>query len=839
MGAKQGKVARGDISDDKYPATPFLLHGVASSDHVHHYLPANIPLFPMLNQTYAEECTKTWRDICKATPDKMKGYDQPGIVLFQDEFFHRLFQRDSAMEGVFSSPKKRAEVLVLAMTFILKTASDDHEKVKHRCRHLGHMHRSIPLVRPHHFAVYVGTCIEVIMHWLGKESTPNVGEAWSNVMGFYLKHIMQAYLFQTVNESDFAQNTTATAGPTTVIDTRNRYEDAFSVPMACLEIARNLQISAMSAVSELRDAYKAIKFLQEALTKSKEEVGMCHSQLMVQEEQHLVDIHTLQAELNQERAKTVQAQPPAACQHHGHGLDALQRQYTNELKKLRDELDNAIHFRQRAEEVAAECQAELNAERQKYSSLGAQLHTLQTSMNTIQDQLDISITDNTSLEARLSHVVSVSNAQQDKIVTLEIALADMSSGLASSQETCATLARDKRRLEEEVVAVRLYQVEEVAAPSPVEAILDLKRESKTVQTEDESSSLPTHGHLGEWKDTLRGLASDLKTIRGDVGAMQAAALPSLDQLYQYTSRPKNPHGAYVNALSAQVRSLREEWHAAKDTWAAISAESLAFVTDQLTTFSIVLSARNAQTRNRQQLAALRVQALRSERDDLKATVMTWQADVEAHVKQVLVAQDRHLQRASRGAEGTERQLMAREDTTSPHFRYVLIPSPSDAISWVTLERRLGQLKTPFHRLMSSLEQANYVLKLLVAFLDAIPAPAFDMNSPEVEHILTSWTSDVMARTAAARWLSAMYFNHPTNESSFRFTGLTREVKDAILVLIVPLLLKAKRQVQVRRKRQPTTDAKWDIAIEASPKRQPQPQSAVFKAIQRRLSELQK
>ncbi|KAF0756638.1 hypothetical protein DYB37_000516 [Aphanomyces astaci] len=216
MGAKQGKVARGDISDDKYPATPFLLHGVASSDHVHHYLPANIPLFPMLNQTYAEECTKTWRDICKATPDKMKGYDQPGIVLFQDEFFHRLFQRDSAMEGVFSSPKKRAEVLVLAMTFILKTASDDHEKVKHRCRHLGHMHRSIPLVRPHHFAVYVGTCIEVIMHWLGKESTPNVGEAWSNVMGFYLKHIMQAYLFQTVNESDFAQNTTATAGPTTV-----------------------------------------------------------------------------------------------------------------------------------------------------------------------------------------------------------------------------------------------------------------------------------------------------------------------------------------------------------------------------------------------------------------------------------------------------------------------------------------------------------------------------------------------------------------------------------------------------------------------------------------------
>ncbi|ETW09603.1 hypothetical protein H310_00141 [Aphanomyces invadans] len=215
MGAKQGKVARGDISEDKFPTKEFLKHGLASSDHVHHYLPANLPLFPTLNPTYAQECTKTWRDICKATPDKMKGYDKAGIVLFQDEFFHRLFQRDTSMEAVFPSPKKRAEVLVLAMTFVLKTAVEDHELVKNRCRHLGHMHRSIPLMRPHHFAVYVGTCIEVIMHWLGKEGTPNVGEAWSNVMGFYLKYILQAFLFQTVDEAEFAQNTNANVGPTT------------------------------------------------------------------------------------------------------------------------------------------------------------------------------------------------------------------------------------------------------------------------------------------------------------------------------------------------------------------------------------------------------------------------------------------------------------------------------------------------------------------------------------------------------------------------------------------------------------------------------------------------
>ncbi|KAF0685453.1 Aste57867_22667 [Aphanomyces stellatus] len=213
MGAKSSKVKRGEFSDDKYPETDFTRHGLATSDEVHHYLPANLPLLPTLNNTYATECTRTWKEICKANTDKMKGYDKPGIVLFQDEFFHRLFQRDAGLEAVFSSPKKRAEVLVLAMTFMLKNAVEDPAKAANRCRHLGHHHRSFPLIRPHQFAVYVSTCIEVIMYWLGHDGTPNVGEAWSNMMGFFLKHILQAYLFQLVDESEFSQNTNVNAGP--------------------------------------------------------------------------------------------------------------------------------------------------------------------------------------------------------------------------------------------------------------------------------------------------------------------------------------------------------------------------------------------------------------------------------------------------------------------------------------------------------------------------------------------------------------------------------------------------------------------------------------------------
>ncbi|EQC40991.1 hypothetical protein SDRG_02052 [Saprolegnia diclina VS20] len=202
-GARSGEAG---TYDSKYPAVAFTAHGLATPNEVHHYLPANLPVFPVLNATYLVDCTKSWKDICMANTDRMKEYDKQGILLFQDEFFHRLFQRDASMEAVFPSVKKRAEVLIAAMTFMLQGTTESTERMINRCRHLGHAHRVFPKVRPHHFAVYVSTCIEVIMYWLGNESTPNIGEAWSNLIGFYLKHILQAYLYDIVDETEFAQN---------------------------------------------------------------------------------------------------------------------------------------------------------------------------------------------------------------------------------------------------------------------------------------------------------------------------------------------------------------------------------------------------------------------------------------------------------------------------------------------------------------------------------------------------------------------------------------------------------------------------------------------------------
>ncbi|OQS03433.1 hypothetical protein THRCLA_04268 [Thraustotheca clavata] len=200
-------------NDSKYPSTPFRSHGFATPDEVHHYLPANFPIFPTLNSVYMAECIRTWKDICTANTEKMKEYDKQGIILFQDEFFHRLIQRDASIELVFPSIKKRAEVLVSAMSFMLQGTNESSEVTMNRARHLGHMHRSLTKVRPHHFAAYSSTCIEVIMYWLGGESTPNIGEAWSNLIGFHLKYILQAYLYDIVDETEFAQNIVTATTP--------------------------------------------------------------------------------------------------------------------------------------------------------------------------------------------------------------------------------------------------------------------------------------------------------------------------------------------------------------------------------------------------------------------------------------------------------------------------------------------------------------------------------------------------------------------------------------------------------------------------------------------------
>ncbi|KDO20689.1 hypothetical protein SPRG_13901 [Saprolegnia parasitica CBS 223.65] len=170
-------------------------------------MPPNMPLCPQFLSMYLAECNRSWKIICKGASPKMRELKKDGIVLFYDEFFHRLFQRDPSFNEVFPGIRKRIEILILAMKFMLADKDQSRETVQTRCRNLGHRHRTIPLVRPHHFSTYTSTMIEVMMYWLDTEATPDVGEAWSNLIGFHLKYMLQAYLHDNVDDQEWSQNT--------------------------------------------------------------------------------------------------------------------------------------------------------------------------------------------------------------------------------------------------------------------------------------------------------------------------------------------------------------------------------------------------------------------------------------------------------------------------------------------------------------------------------------------------------------------------------------------------------------------------------------------------------
>ncbi|OQR86551.1 hypothetical protein ACHHYP_10423 [Achlya hypogyna] len=188
--------------------------GIAPDHEVQHYMPPQFPIIPRLTKDRVQTCMRTWELVQSASTEKMKQYGKPGIVLFYDEFFYRLFERDTTMALVFPNTKQRGEVLIKALTFILGVRADapaDVENVKNSCRFLGHRHRTFMKVRPHHFATYAMTLVEVVMYWLGDMASHDVGQAWSNTTGFILRYLLEPYLFSRTDPYELYQNTTIAA----------------------------------------------------------------------------------------------------------------------------------------------------------------------------------------------------------------------------------------------------------------------------------------------------------------------------------------------------------------------------------------------------------------------------------------------------------------------------------------------------------------------------------------------------------------------------------------------------------------------------------------------------
>ncbi|OQS00008.1 hypothetical protein THRCLA_06312 [Thraustotheca clavata] len=174
---------------------------------VHHYIPANLPMMPLFTAAYISDCNNTWKYILSSSTDRMKEFKKSGIILFYDEFFFRLFQRDSTFQEVFPDVKRRGEILIKALTLMLKCSTEDTGRLVNKIRYLGHRHRYFPKIRAYQFATYTSTMIEVMMYWLGELATPDIAEAWSNVVCFFMKHMLESFLTDRVDPFESYQNT--------------------------------------------------------------------------------------------------------------------------------------------------------------------------------------------------------------------------------------------------------------------------------------------------------------------------------------------------------------------------------------------------------------------------------------------------------------------------------------------------------------------------------------------------------------------------------------------------------------------------------------------------------
>ncbi|CAM9399472.1 unnamed protein product [Chrysoparadoxa australica] len=175
---------------------------------VAHYMSPTMPLDFEVRDRHKEICGKSWKCIVqgKATGGNQVARGDAGLVLFCDEFYYRLFQRYSAFKAVFPNMKKRGEVLISAMQFILDLEFDGSKEERLKICKLGERHHTKKGVRPWHFSAYTETLLETIMSWLGREASIDTGEAWSMCVGYVCEKLLSTYLIGQVIPTEYQVN---------------------------------------------------------------------------------------------------------------------------------------------------------------------------------------------------------------------------------------------------------------------------------------------------------------------------------------------------------------------------------------------------------------------------------------------------------------------------------------------------------------------------------------------------------------------------------------------------------------------------------------------------------
>ncbi|EQC40992.1 hypothetical protein SDRG_02053 [Saprolegnia diclina VS20] len=627
-------------------------------------------------------------------------------------------------------------------------------------------------------------------------------------------------------------------------------------------------------MAELRDAYKAIKLLQDALSKSKADTTSLRDHFKAQLEQYQLQVHALRDEL---AAKPVDEAKPVPCQHHGLGIEAAERKHAIEVQALRDELALAHRYREEALAELAQCRAAL-VEQQTMSHDSAR--ALKERQATHEAEV-------LGLQQTNTIVLLEKHVLQDEVSTLRMAVADHEASKQHLEDHTRLLLLQQHTLQEQL-ALALEDRDAVrrVADAQVES---LQQELGVVRTAFNDLQQALCVTLPEAEDATS--APDTNVVPSDISSALAALLREKVQLQTDVAALRAfTHDRVATTMASVQQHQREEWAAFQlaqvaplKTMAAdlcIKVEVLEYDKAALTT-SLRAQWETLRAFCKEELAAFAAQ----------------QSNAMDHV----VAHVAKLQESSTVA--TVTTLNADDDATAP---------------WSSLVATLLEVVGPFQKLVQCLSQLQSLLKTMVhhglaledwsdvttqdrvrsivslaqrlvstaapqalgetvaachrAVHDQLygwhkvqssyvgPIPVFGIHSPEVDHIMTSWSASVAEQQAAKLWLSYVAtgdIDGHVESSHFRFRSLSDDVKDAFLVLIVPVLKQRQGDslhVRLRRHRPSTTsdETRYDLLLEvgalmrqslssesedsvAPPKEAP---STLFLAIERRLAELQ-
>ncbi|OQR97327.1 hypothetical protein ACHHYP_12144 [Achlya hypogyna] len=625
-------------------------------------------------------------------------------------------------------------------------------------------------------------------------------------------------------------------------------------------------------MAELRDAYKAIKLLQDAVTKSKAETVAIRGHFQAQLADAQNEIQVLQEELRKKPSD-------APCQHHGLGLEAAERQRAIEVQALRDEIAHARQYREENEAALTLCQAALAHARaqlvEKQVQHEAEVLGLQQTNAIVLLEKHVLVDEVGTLRAAVAEAKAALVAAEGRTQVLLLQQHSLQTTSKTCMQSVAMLKQDYSNLKNDVERMthdfklllmqlhRASTTRDDASDTTAEAtdgeedshevLYKWVAEKKHLQHDLEQLQRYVHDNVQRFLETAKAdLQQDhsqfqqsklqpLKTIASDLSA-RAEALQA----------DKDICSSGLRSLRRQVQGLRTDWHALRD----VCVNQLKALDARQRSDAACLNARIATVGPR----PMNVSGTSAPTAiTVSATDCSWAA-VTSTVQTIVKPFQRYVQ-CLQQLQGLVKTMasntQAIEDWTDGATQELIL----DVLRIVQTLLRATDT-TEISRTISTCHHA--VHDQLYSWHDYVcgpieAVPVFGIHSPEVDHIVRSWSPSVAEQEAAKLWLSCVAtgdIDGSTETSHFRFRRLSDEVKDAFLVLLVPVLQRTQGpHLHVRVKRHPPStasdDARWDLLLEVGDARQsllslesddtPKETQAspLYLAIQRRLADLQR